>query len=280
MALRGVVIQPGAIGDCVLTLPLIEFMKERLGLGVVDIFGHTEYTGIFPGRTAADAVYSIDAMELHRLFVHPKDFDPADGDPLIKIFADYAWIVTFLGEAGGSFEQNLIFTVHCSHNAEIITLSMKPPENSRRHITDFHISQLAAESGLKLRSEPSKSRRRLIRPAKADHNVGATLLRQQGIKPDKKLVIIQPGSGGRQKCWQLDNFLALAAELKLRDMEVIFLLGPAEVEVFAKDAIKKISSAAATLTELPLVEVCALLTAPTDSSETTAELPIWLRQWV
>ena len=30
-AQRGVILQPGAIGDCILTLPLAAFMKEILG---------------------------------------------------------------------------------------------------------------------------------------------------------------------------------------------------------------------------------------------------------
>ena len=59
-AQRAVILQPGAIGDCVLTLPLAEFMKESLGLGGVDILGHTEYTGILPGRTCIDSIRSID----------------------------------------------------------------------------------------------------------------------------------------------------------------------------------------------------------------------------
>ena len=42
VARRAVILQPGAIGDCVLTLPLAAFMKEALGLGGVDIVGHTD----------------------------------------------------------------------------------------------------------------------------------------------------------------------------------------------------------------------------------------------
>ena len=65
---RGVILQPGAIGDCILTLPLVEFMKETVCRGGVDVIGHTEYIGILPGRSCVDAVRSMDSMELHRLF--------------------------------------------------------------------------------------------------------------------------------------------------------------------------------------------------------------------
>src|SRR4030066_2460470 len=81
---RAVILQPGAIGDCILTLPLAKFMKDNLQLGGVDILGHTEYTGILPGRTCIDGIRSIDSMDLHRLFVEPNTFDLADRDPLIN----------------------------------------------------------------------------------------------------------------------------------------------------------------------------------------------------
>jgi len=32
-AQRGLIVQPGAIGDCILTLPLAGYMKESLALG-------------------------------------------------------------------------------------------------------------------------------------------------------------------------------------------------------------------------------------------------------
>ncbi|MHC4557550.1 MAG: hypothetical protein ACYS80_09635, partial [Planctomycetota bacterium] len=107
---RGLILQPGAIGDCILTLPLAAFMKDALQLGGIDILGHTEYVGILPGRTCIDGIRSIDSMDLHRLFAKTKAFELKDRDPLINAFADYAWIATFLGEPNSNFEQNLIFT--------------------------------------------------------------------------------------------------------------------------------------------------------------------------
>ena len=120
---RGVILQPGGLGDCVLTLPLAELMKETVCKGGVDIVGHTEYTSMLPGRSCVDTVISIDAMDLHRLFVSEEEFALADGDPLIFSFADYTWIVTFLGGDNSDFEQNLIFTAHCSHSPVLIDFS-------------------------------------------------------------------------------------------------------------------------------------------------------------
>ena len=258
-AQRGVILQPGAIGDCVLTLPLAEFMKGCLGLSGIDILGHTEYTGILPERTCVDGVRSIDSVDLHRLFVETKSFDLADGDPLIDVFGDYSWIVTFLGEPDSDFEQNLIFTAHCRRSSEVITLPLKPSKEFSGHITDFYIQQFVSQSGMSLRSWRVRRGDCLIRATKADITRGKELLEEIDIDFSEEVVVIQPGSGGLQKCWHLDNFLAIAKGLCVRGMEVIFLLGPAELEQFGDAAIKNMTDVASCMTDLPLTEVVGLL---------------------
>ena len=256
---RGLILQPGAIGDCISTLPLAEFMKDSLQLGGIDILGHTEYLGIFPGRSCVDSIRSIDSLDLHRLFTETKSFDLADGDALINAFADYTWIVTFLGEPDSDFEQNLIYTANCSHSAEVITLSLTPQKDFSGHLTEFYTQQFAEQSGLSLQTRRVRLGDCLIKATKADINRGEELLREISIEPSEKLVVIQPGSGGADKCWHLDNFLALAKELSSKGIEVIFLLGPAESDRFTDAIIKNISSVAKYLTDLSLTEVLRLL---------------------
>ena len=256
---RGVILQPGAIGDCILTLPLAAFMKDVLGLGSVDILGHSEYIGILPGRTCIDGISSIDSKDLHRLFVETKAFDLKDGDPLISTFSGYAWIVTFLGEPDSSFEQNLIFTAHCSHSAEVITLSLKPPKGFSGHLTDFYIQHFISQSGLSLQPRQVRHDDCLIKTTEVDIAQGKELLKEIGLVSGNKLVVIQPGSGGKSKCWHIDNFLAVAKELASEGFDVIFLLGPAELDRFSDATIKNISSVARCLTNLSLAQVLEIL---------------------
>ncbi len=256
---RGLILQPGAVGDCILTIPLAKFMKDSLGLGCIDVLGHTEYIGILPGRSCIDSIRSIDSLDLHRLFAETNAFDLADGDPLINAFADYTWIVTFLGEPNNNFEQNLIFTANCSHSAEVITLSMKPPKKFCGHLTDFYIQQFIEQSGLSLESRKIEPDKVLIKATEVDINTGEELLREIDVDSGKKLIIIQPGSGGLNKCWNLDNFLSVAKELCSKDVEVMFLLGPAELDRFSKTKIKKISNVAKCLSGLSLTQVLGLL---------------------
>ena len=256
---RAVILQPGALGDCLLTLPLVKFIKEALDLGGVDLVGHAEYVGIFPERTCVDGIRSIDTAELHRLFTTPASFDLVDRDPLIHMFADYSWIITFLGEPGSDFEQNLIFTANCSHSAEVITLPLKPPEDHCQHIAEFYLREFARQSGLPADRARIAEKEISIRVRDADRDRGVELLEQAGIDLSRRLVLVQPGSGGPKKCWHLDNFLSLAKELREREVEVLFLLGPAEMERLRPFEKVQIHAAAKCVAHLALPQVVGLL---------------------
>jgi len=256
---RALIVQPGAIGDCILTLPLAAYMKDALDLGGIDILGHTEYIGFFPGRSCVHSVRSIDSMDIHRLFAKTNTFELKDRDPLISAFGDYAWIATFLGEPNSNFEQNLIFTANCSHSAEVITLSIKPPKGFSEHLADFYIRQFIAQSGHSLHSWRFQTGDCLIKATETDIYTGKELLRETGLDSGEKLVVIQPGSGGAKKCWHLENFLAVAGELDSRGVEIVFLLGPAEMDRFSDAKIKKIGSVGRCLTDLSLTQVLGLL---------------------
>ena len=258
-AQRGLIIQPGAIGDCILTLPLATFMKETLGLGGVDMLGHAEYIEFLPGRTCINRITSIDSVDLHRLFAEKEAFEVADRDPLISTFAGYAWIVTFLGEPAGNFEHNLIYAANCSGSSEIVTLPMKAPKDFSRHLTDFYAQQFIAQAGLSLEATPIRRDESLIKATRADVAKGRESLEEAGLDPDRRPVVIHPGSGGLKKCWHLDNFLAVAKELESRGLEVLFLLGPAESDRYSKAVVKKIGSVAPYLADVSLTQVLGLL---------------------
>jgi len=258
-AQRGLILQPGAVGDCILTLALAAFMKEALSLGGIDMLGHTEYIGFLPGRSCIDGISSMDSIDLHRLFAEKEAFDLADRDPLISAFTGYAWIATFLGEPNSNFEQNLIYTANCSGSSEVMTLGLKAPRDFAGHLAEFYAQQLIAQSGLSLEPEQVRLDDCLIKATRADVKKGRELLREAGLDPNGKPVVIQPGSGGLKKCWHLDNFLAVAGELESKGVEVLFLLGPAELDRYSKSVTKKISSFSRCLAELSLVQVLGLL---------------------
>ena len=256
---RALIIQPGAIGDCILTLPLAAFLKKTLHLGGVDFLGHTDYIGFYPGRTCVDSVSSLDSIEIHRMFIDSSEFILADQDPLIKAFSEYSWVISFLGEPDSNFEKNLIFTINCNQTSEVITLSSKLHENATEHIADYFIRQLSDLYEISLESPFEFNQECHIKPTKTDIAKGRDLLWEVGLEPQKKLVVIQPGGGALNKCWNVENYLAIVNELRSKNIQTVFLLGPAEIERFSRETIKKLADATKCLTEISLFDVLKII---------------------
>ncbi len=257
---RALIIQPGAIGDCILTLPLAHALKERFGFGSMDMLAHTDYVGFYPNRTCIDAVMSIDAIDLHRLFAPPAQFDPTDDDPLINAFSAYSLIVSFMGSPHSDFETNLIYATHCTHSADIVTLALKPSLPSKTHVTDFYREQFVVQYGAAQDALPVMNREQvLIRATPTDQHGGRTLLTQLGVVPSRPLLVIHPGSGGLSKCWCIDNFLAIAEHVQEKNWAAVFFLGPAELERYTPSTLRQIQSVAPILQESSLEKVLCVL---------------------
>jgi len=229
---RGVIINPGAIGDCLLTLPLANFMKQALNLSGVDFLGQTEYIDFYPGRTCVDSVRSVSSIDFHRLFVEPDELELEDGDPLIKTFCGYEWIVSFMGQGNRAFESNLIYTVNCGRSAEVIFLPFNIESGFSGHISEFYIQKFIDSNFMEFETFKSTENDILVKPHPGDIDQGLEILRGKGLQVSRPIVIIHPGSGGKNKCWHLENFCRVAKLLMDMGIEVVFLLGPAELERF------------------------------------------------
>lgn len=257
-AAQALIIQPGAIGDCILTLPLAESLKTHFGIGTCLMLGRSNYIEYFPGRTCIDGIKNLDSVDLHRLFIEHKGFELEDDDSLITAFAGFRHIITFLGSAGSDFETNLTFTAYCSNPTDVTTLQLKPSADFTGHIAGFYLDSFVAAQHPDTRpvdkSISCNLRKAYITPGRSDLTHGRKILESVGVKPGRNIVVIHPGSGGVSKCWHIDNFYMLAEQLCDRDIKVVFLLGPAEMERFGKKTIDALGVVAPVLCELSLTE--------------------------
>ncbi len=258
-ARRAVILQPGALGDCILTLPLAKFIKDRLDLGSIDILGHTDYIGFFPGRTCIDGIKSIDSIDMHPLFEHPETFTVTNRNTLLGFFAEYIWIISFLGEPDSHFEQNLIFTANCSHSAEVVSLHLKAPDDYDDHIITWYIRQFAKIANLDVPDTANLLRNRSIRINKSDFLHGMDMLDDLNVDFSNNVVVLAPGSGSPEKNWHCENYLALADQLLDKGDEIVFLLGPVESERMAPKQIDRFAEKGKVVQHVPINYVCGLL---------------------
>ena len=258
---RGLIINPGALGDVILTLPLAEFMLKALNLISVDIMGRRQYVEFIPHRTSVSAIGDIDAVDFHRLFVSETDFRIEEAELLVSAFSGYEWIVSFLAEKESDFEKNLICTIFSANCAEISILPMHPLEGERIHISEFYIKQFIGENDFEVPDFNLNLKSDLIRPLGTDIEWGKQLMGFSGVKPDSKTVVIQPGSGGKYKCWHIDNFCSVAVSLGEDGFEPVILLGPAEAERFSDSEKQRLGSVGKVISSLNIKQATQLIAA-------------------
>lgn len=263
LASRALIIQPGAIGDCVLTLPVAEFIRKTFKIGTVTMLGRSQYMLYLPTRSCIDSVRDLDSIDLHRLFVPSKDFELQDNDPLITAFSGFQQIFNFLASPGDDFEKNLTFTANCSNSVEVTTLLPKPPSDYKHHITKYYIDAILNIRRDYIKRKPSPASystdKKFLKPSKSDLAAGREILDFYGIKKKYRPAIIHPGSGGVKKCWHIDNFYLLAEELQEAGENVVFLLGPAEQERFTRRIFDRLSVLAPVILETSLSRTFQIL---------------------
>ena len=203
--MRRLIIRPGAIGDCILSLPAIECLRadsvaQPSGCGVAQPSGCVDYTEVWvasqnvPLVRGFDAVRSIASTGLD-LAGLPEREPPA---ALIERLRGFDSIVSWYGTNRAEFRDavaSLPFTF----------LDALPPDGSRVHATDFFLAQARALSPRECEAVP-----RIACP-----------------RADGGFAVIHPFSGSPRKNWPLENFRALARLIETR-LPVRWCAGPEE----------------------------------------------------
>ena len=106
------------------------------------------------------------------------------------------------------------------HTEIIITI---PPEGVKTHVAQFRLNQLA------LGGESVDLRSKLTIPSPYREKAKEFLVRYFGTEGRGPLIAFHPGSGGKRKCWPLNNYFRLVEKL-LNHLacRILFLTGPAE----------------------------------------------------
>ena len=254
------IIQPGAVGDGILTIPLARLLREQCACDHIDIMGHTEKLAHLSGRTEFERLISLDTVGLHPLFTDSDRFDLPEGDPLIDLFSRYELIVTFLNDEQGHFERNLIYTTYLTHAAEVVAIRLKPHHDYPHHVTQFFLEQFIEQMPERsLALDKGLTASPFVHLHTADHETARELLAQQGLEPYHRPLLLHPGSGGGDKCWPLSNFCRLIECLPEHGFSPVLLLGPAERERLDQKIIADLPQNIPVLRDLALTEVAALL---------------------
>ncbi len=196
----------GALGDFILTLPLIRRLTRPITLLT------TWQRGAVAGRMI-DGITTMDIQMWEFMRLHseggPTSVSPAVGE----LFETADNIISFVSTGKDDWAINV---ARLSPQAKCIYIDPRPAEDFTNHITNWHAQQ-AQQQGLDLAP-----------PKQPDTYAN----------PDGPIVI-HPGSGSPTKCWPADRFEELIDKLINNGRTVLPLLGETEVEHWPADQLER-----------------------------------------
>lgn len=188
--MRTLVIHLGGIGDFLLSCPSLAALRSS---GPIELLGKRERLQIAVDGGLADAAHDADSCDLDTLFSMPSP-------RLRRFLAGFDRCVAWLRPDAAMLDAMRECGIEQAHAYPGL-----PPADWARHASAYYLDCLDLE-------DPGP-------PRFSFQNLDEA--------PDLDLVI-QPGSGGRQKNWPLDNFRVVADELTRRGRGVVWCTGSAE----------------------------------------------------
>ena len=206
---RVLIIRSGAVGDLILTLPVLSALKKHYEGLSIDMMGDPVRLSLLKQCGYVDNVLSIDNRVFTPLFAP----SGAPWGPALHSLQSYEAILSYLPDADGVFEDNL----RKFAGGPVLTGLSRPPEGRRIHMT--HVLMDALEPlGVDAIADPPE----------IDLPLGAAAEDVSNLASDRTPIAIHPGSGGLSKCWPAERFRALIECLVERGCMPIVTFGPAD----------------------------------------------------
>jgi heptosyltransferase-3 len=130
------VVRGGAIGDFVLTLPVLCALRRRFPGVRLTVMGRPGIAELARAGGLADEILSVEARGLAGFLVRDGDLDPG----LASLFAEQSLIVSYLFDPEGVFRQNV---GRCT-SARFISGPHRPDESLNVHAADVLLAPLAS----------------------------------------------------------------------------------------------------------------------------------------
>jgi len=208
------VIRGGAIGDFILTLPVLVALRRQFPNARLEVLGYPHIAQLASAGGLADDVKSIEARALASFFARDGQLD----ESLASYFAGFALIISYLYDPDEIFQSNM---GRCSA-AQFIVGPHRPDEKLALHATEVFLKPLERLAIYDADPVPLLP---INHPPSA-----AQLLRRTGQPSTLNQLALHPGSGSERKNWPEENWMRLIQHLQMAT-RFSFLLVGGEAEV-------------------------------------------------
>jgi hypothetical protein len=214
------ILHTGALGDFVLAWPLVLALGRLHPQSRIICVTHASKGAL------AESALRVESADIehgwHGLFTDPPSNAGELDERVAKLLEGAYAVYNFLPDE--KLAKNLASR---AGHAPIATLRTIPPQDWKRHASDWLLEQLAAKPAVRSAVE------QMLRSIAA-RGIGT------GRSHDGD-VVVHPGSGSPAKCWPVKRFVELIERLKRNRRDVRVLLGEVELERFSQDDIAQLS---------------------------------------
>ena len=240
---RVLIIRSGAVGDLVLTLPVLAALKKCCDGISIDMMGDPVRLALLKQCGYVDKVQSIDDRDFTPLFVRHASL--ADGLALRNL-QSYDAIISYLPDSDGVFAENLR---RIAAGPVVSGLAHPDGDDAARRM---HMTHVLMKALISLGVDPVAEAPELRLPlqiAKADSHRESS---------DKSVIAVHPGSGGLAKCWPAERYVSLIECLVDRGYRPVVTFGPADDTVRRRILPRIKSREALIVDDRPLVDMAIL----------------------
>ena len=211
---RILIIRGGAIGDFILTLPVLQALRDNFPEAKVDVLGYPKIANLAKIGGLANETKAIEAQAVASFFARNGTLDKE----WEAYFAAFEIIISFLYDPDDIFKTNV---GRCS-KAQFIQGPHRPSETDEVHATDVFLEPLEQ-----------------LAIFEADNIPRLTLTDKEAPTPIlHSYLAIHPGSGSKSKNWPIARWIDLI-KILLDQTDWHFLIVGGEAE---EDELKKIQS--------------------------------------
>lgn len=229
------IIRGGAIGDFILTLPVLSALRQHFPQAPLEVLGYPHIAQLSLAGGLADNVRSIEAGPLAGFFARNGTLDSA----LQEYFSSFAIVISYLYDPDEVFQANF---ARCS-KAQFIAGPHRPGDNANLHATKVFLQPLERLAIFDADPEP-----RL--------HITQTLHQERCLT-----LALHPGSGSERKNWPESKWAEFLQNLiRITSMQLLLVGGEAEGERISRLAKALPSSRIQIARNLPLTELARQLT--------------------
>ena len=255
---RVLIIRSGAVGDLILTLPVLSALKQRYDGLSIDMMGDPDRLLLLKHCGYVDDVLPIDGREFTPLFAPggapPGSASQADS-PALRNLRSYDAILSYLPDPSGVFAENL----RRFASGPVLPGRSRPTDGDRIHMTRvlmYALKPLGVGTSV---DTPSIALRSSAAPAEVRNRPLSVQTADVRSRPsDGNLIAIHPGSGGPAKCWPAKRYVALIVCLVEGGYRPVVTFGPAD-DAVRRRVLPRINGRDVLIAEgLPLLEMADL----------------------